>query len=420
VSTTGVCEEAATRRDCDADRVRRRHVIYVEGYDYRGAEGYFDLFRRSCDAFRRARPVGLTLHPLALDSDDFAHWALDLRVSRQKVAVQYDFLRMERFVRADIAHSTAWHLWRSLRWIAGDLASGALFRIFRASWRFGLHLVSFQLLVLAWLAVAVTVALTAAWALRHAVGWTLPAAILWAVVAAWLCVLALRPMADRLYGTHIPACWATLRSFGRGRPTWVDHVVTVCARHLVAVAHAGTTDELVLVGHSTGGAIGLAVIARALEIDPDLCARGPEVVLLTLGSVMPAVALDPFARRMRDDVRRAVAEPRLTWIDCQSRKDIMNFPNFDPVAGIGVKPRHCGLVVWPIRFRDMVSPERYGRFRWNFFKLHYQYVMAGDRPAPYDYVLLIGGPRSVAAVAKHRGDVATAVDGNGAAAHREQ
>ena len=44
----------------------------------------------------------------------------------------------------------------------------------------------------------------------------------------------------------------------------------------------------------------------------------------------------------------------------------------------------------------MIAPENYGRFRWSYLRVHYQYIMAGDRPAPYDYVLLVAGPAPIA------------------------
>jgi len=218
----------------------------------------------------------------------------------------------------------------------------------------------------------------------------------------------IRPLADRWFVIQITSCWVTLRKFGRGQAIWVDHVVELCAQRLLAVARANTVDELVLVGHSTGGAIALAAMARALEFDPDLGRRGVRPVLLTLGSVMPAVALHPSAERLRDMVSRVAVEPTVTWVDCQSRKDAMNFAHFDPVAGIGVKlqAERCNPMIWLVRFRDMVLPEQYRRFRWNFFRLHYQYIRAAHQPGPYDYILLIAGSVAVAERAKQNREIA--------------
>jgi hypothetical protein len=95
---------------------------------------------------------------------------------------------------------------------------------------------------------------------------------------------------------------------------------------------------------------------------------------------------------------RLAVEPSVVWIDCQSRKDVMNFWDFDPVQGIGIAVgrERCNPLIWKLRFRDMVSPELYRRIRRNFFRLHYQFIMANDRRAYYDYVMLVCGPLPVA------------------------
>src|ERR1700739_4246703 len=79
--------------------VRRRHVIYVSGYDPRGAQSFFDLMRRTCERFGRLWPIAATLHAAA-ESEEFARWQLDLRGADWQVATRYDFLRMENFIRA--------------------------------------------------------------------------------------------------------------------------------------------------------------------------------------------------------------------------------------------------------------------------------------------------------------------------------
>jgi hypothetical protein len=43
----------------------------------------------------------------------------------------------------------------------------------------------------------------------------------------------------------------------------------------------------------------------------------------------------------------------------------------------------------------MIAPQNYNRFRWDHFRVHYQYIMGGERPAPYDYILVVGGPMPI-------------------------
>jgi pimeloyl-ACP methyl ester carboxylesterase len=233
-------------------------------------------------------------------------------------------------------------------------------------------------------------------------GLPLALAIIDGLTAAAVAIFALRPLADRWYIGQITSCWATLRRFGRAQPTWLDDTIEAGARRLVAAAAANDTDELVLVGHSTGSVIAAATMARALALDPDLGRHGKRLVLLTLGAVMPAVALHPAANRMRDIIERLAGESTIAWIECQSRKDVMNFEGFDPVAGAGihVETRYNPLL-WPVRFKEMVSPTYYRHLRWNFFRMHFQYINAGDRPTAHDYMLLIAGPVALGDWARH-------------------
>jgi hypothetical protein len=398
VKIDAVRESLSNAFDVGVSPVQHRHVIYVSGYDPRGAQGYFDLFRRTCQRFERLWPVSAKLKPIQMGSEDFSHWGVDLRGPDWRTATDYDFLRVENFIRADIEKPTGWQVLRALGWIGGDLFSGALFRIFAASWRFALHLLYFQSLVLAWLGAAVVVGFAAGHAARTFFNWSATACIAVSLLTALATLVALRPLADRWRVVQICSCWKTLRRFGFGQATWIDRAVDVGARHLMAVARASKADELAVVGHSTGGVIAAAIVDRALELDPHLGRSGPRLVLLTLGSVMPAVALHPAAQRMRDIVSRLATAPALDWIDCQSRKDVLCFANFDPVDGIGLDVGHerCNPLLWPISFKEMIAPDDYNRFRWNHFRVHYQYIMAGDRPAHYDYVLLVGGPRAIA------------------------
>jgi hypothetical protein len=398
-----VLEEYQPVCDADVGAIRRRHIIYVGAYDPRGPRGYFDLFRRTCERFQRLWPIALTLQPLEIDSEDFAHWHVVLRGSDWQTTTRFDFLRMETQIRADMAQPTATQLRRALAWLVDDVFSGALFRIFRASWRFGLHLLCFQLLTLGWIAAAAALAAIVGHAVGAYLGWPIWAAVVSSLVAMVLVLLALRPLADRWRVVLINSSWALIRKFARSRPTWLDHAIDVGARRVIAVARSTDADEIAVVGHSSGAVASCAIMARALELDPDLCRDGPRLVLLTLGSVMPAAALHPRARRMREAVKVLASAPNLSWIDCQCRKDVMCFADFDPVRGCGIDigAQHRNPQLWRISFRDMIAPQKYNRFRRNFFRMHYQFIMAGDRPAPYDYILLVAGPAPITEWPRH-------------------
>jgi hypothetical protein len=97
---------------------------------------------------------------------------------------------------------------------------------------------------------------------------------------------------------------------------------------------------------------------------------------------------------MRDCVRRLAVRPDLLWLEVHARSDVMNFYRTDPVSGIGVDPGpgRRNPIVQTFHFRDVLIPGAYRRFRWNFFRMHFQFIMANDVRAEYDYFLYLCGP----------------------------
>jgi hypothetical protein len=383
--------------------IRRRHVIYVEGYDPQGAEGYYSLFERAWKRFLKIWPLKARLGKLELDSQDFAHWDIEASGPNWQVAARYDFLRQEHIIRANMAEPLLRRqVPRALGWALDYQISGALYRVLRASWEFGIALIHFQMMIIWWLVLSAGGGWLAAFAAMRFLGLHGPAGIVIGIAAALAVFFALQPLANRLFVIQINSHWPYLCEFARGEATCFDAPIEACAQRVVAAARANDADEIVVIGHSGGGALAPAVIVRALELDPDVGRRGPPLVLLTLGSIAPGAALHPKATRLRAVFARIAVEPSITWIDSQSRKDVLNFWDFDPVAGLGIDVgnKRCNPIVWRVRFRDMLSPEFYKRIRLNFFRLHYQFIMANDQRAPYDYFMLVCGPVPVASWAK--------------------
>jgi pimeloyl-ACP methyl ester carboxylesterase len=387
--------------------ITRRRVIYVHGYDPQGPQGYYALFGGQLKRASALWHATFALGPLAIESADIASWAVTMDGPNWQVLTQYDFVRYEDTINANMAEPIIRQIVRALRWMLDDLVTGTTFRTFRANWRFEMHHIVLQQLLLAWIGASVAAAALAWTVARH--GLDLHALISLAISAAAFfgIFMALRPLADRWFVIRVNNHWPYLREFGRGEATCFDRPIEVGAARLRELVNANDADEVVLVGHSGGAPLAQCLVARALELDPNLGRQGPRIVLLTIGSITPAVAFHPRASKMREIIRRLATEPSINWIDCQSRKDALNFWEFDPVAGVGIQlgSERCNPLVWQVRFRDMLSPEFYRTLRWNLFRLHFQYIMANHMRAPYDYFMLVGGPVPVMEWAKRQREV---------------
>ena len=370
----------------------------MEGYDPQGAEGYYRLFRRELARFRKLWPLEVELGDLKLDSKDIAHWTIETNGPNWRVSTYYEFLRLEEFIGGNMAQPLGRQLFRAAQWMAGDLLSGTLARTFRASWWFAVHLIYPQIMIILWVSLVVSAGVLAGAVLSNLAVVPPTAGAVIGVTTAVAFFIALRPIAERSFVLQIANCWPYVREFARGKPSGYSRSIAIFAERIVAAAHANEADEILIVGHSAGGGIAPVIVARAYETDPELGRHGPNIILLTPGSLLPAFALDREAQWLRGIIRQLVLEPTLLWVDCQSRKDWMNFWHFDLFGEIGVdrdKVR-CDLHYWQVRYRDMLSDESYARLQWNLFRMHYQFIMANDKRAPYDYFMLVCGPARLA------------------------
>jgi hypothetical protein len=402
----GVKESIAMKTDGDA-LIRRRHVLYVEGYDPQGAEGYHHLFSRSFKRFLKNWPLMTKISDLRIDSDDLAHWTIDAAGPNWKVSTRYDFLRQEQMIRANMAEPMWRQVPRALRWILNYLFTGTLFRIYRASHRYGIALTTFQLMLFCWLVLSGLGGWLVGWLVMWFIEGPLAFSVVAGVAAAVVCFRLLRPLADRFFVVQINSHWPYLLEYARGEPSCWDRCIEVGARHLVEIAQANEADEIVVVGHSGGGVTAPALVVRALELDPYLGRHGPRVVLLTPGSLMPGIGLHRGAVRVHRDIARLAVEPSILWIDAQARADILNFFDFDPVGGIGIDagPERCNPLIWTVRLRDMLAPEFFRNIRRSWFRMHYQFIMANDMRAPYEYMMLVCGPVPIEQWARRGRDI---------------
>jgi hypothetical protein len=396
--------------------IRRRHVIYVEGYDPQGAEGYHNLFARSWNRFLKNWGFQARLGELELESQDFAHWDVEAAGPNWRVATRYDFLRQEQIIRANMAAPMLGQVMRALVWTFDYLVSGTIVRVLRASWEFGLALIHFQLMLLWWLVLSIGIGGVIGRGAMKYFGVFGSVGLLIGVIVALAIFWALRPFARRWSVIQINNHWPYLCELARGEATCFDAPIEACAQRVIAAARANEVDEIVVIGHSGGGVLAPVVMARALELEPEVGRRGPPLVLLTLGSIAPGAALHPKAKKLRAVFARLAVEPSIAWVDVQSRKDALNFWDFDPIGGLGIAldRERRNPIVWKVRFREMLSYDFYRRLRLNFFRLHYQFIMATDQRAPYDYFMLVAGPVPVVAWAKdpHGTLAAFAADGS--------
>jgi len=386
--------------------VRRRLVVYVQGYDPRGLPEYYRMFRQE---FRKT----LALYDLngqvgkpASDPDRYiTAWDVETHGPGWDVATRYMFLRWEDIIRRDFARPAWWKIVHMYLAMGHSLAHGVVRRILRAHWRFGLFILYPVVLMTLWalLGAAVGYGIADIAGDFGAPPWL--AGALGVLLGLGTYAGVLRITEKQTYLLYLCDDIVSSWQFAhRRRPDW-EARLGLFAGYLVDAVRAGDADEVVVVGHSSGSFLAVDVLDRALELDPALGRHGSRVRLLTIGANLPIIGFHRRAQWFRERMGRLAVSDQVAWVDFQSRHDIMNLWPFDPVAGHGIDPgparRNPAVVA--ISFRDIWRPEGFGRRRWRFFRAHFQFLMANERAgAPYDYYLVCCGPQDLTARARAR------------------
>ncbi|HKS20434.1 MAG TPA: hypothetical protein VJS63_14625 [Bradyrhizobium sp.] len=376
-------------------RVQHRHVIYIQGYDPRGLAQYYRMFRTELRKFGRLYQLSATVsRPQVAPGGEIASWSIETKAADWQTRTDYDFLRFEDFIQDDLA-SPIWRTVFHAVWIYWRLMiSGTIARFAAANWRFATFITYPHIVLLLEALAGAGIAFVFETGLDALGIPKLFSAA--AAIAVFIAVVGamLKYTENNTYALYLlsDTIW-TWEFSHRKRPEW-DGRIDRFAQHLVMMAHSSKADEIVIVGHSSGSFLGTELLARALELDPDLGRHGPRVVLLTLGGNFPIVGFHKASQPFRDHLRRLAVEPSIDWIDCQARKDVMNFYQFDPITSHGIRlgAERRNPTIVPIRFRDLVRPEHYKKFRWKFFRMHFQFVMANEQPNAYDFFMIVCGP----------------------------
>ena len=376
-------------------RVQHRHIVYVQGYDPRGLAQYYRMFRTELRKFGRLYQLTTTVsRPKTATDGESASWSIETKASDWQTRTGYDFLRFEDLIQRDLAAPILGTVLRAI-WIYWRLVfRGTIARFWKANWRFATFITypHLMLLVEALGSFGVAYAIARGLGALGVPGVLGMAAAVIVFVALLGTVLKYTENATYLLYLLSDTIW-TWQFSHRQRPEW-DQRIDRFAQYLTKLARESDAEEIVVVGHSSGSFLGAEIMARALKLDPSLGRHGPRIVLLTLGGNFPIVGFHAASQDFRDHLRLLAVERSIDWIDCQSRKDVMNFYPFDPIAGHGIEVgalRRNPTIV-PVRFREIIKPEHYNVFRWKFFRVHFQFVMANERPHSYDFFMIVCGP----------------------------
>ncbi len=381
------------------DRVTRRRVFYIPGYDPFPPRRYRELYRT--ESAEQAKISGYEIALATKERGENFGWQVQAQIDGQSSTADVEVLVWSDIVRNSMDETVLSTYLALIRTAWIYIQTGALWRLVRlrkgpviaALYPVGMLLLQLGLAIL----LARGLYLLLSWGLGQVVGGGSGVVSLIAglIVGLWLLqwfkskdghFFAYYLMQDysfsaRWRGAHPPELEARMAEFA----------------DTIAAAFNEDVQEVLVVGHSSGAHLAISILADLIRNDR-VSANGPKLAFLSLGQVVPMVSFLPNAQRLRADLAYLSAQDRLTWVDITAPGDGCSFALCDPVAVTGVAPENQR---WPLvisaAFTQTLQPETWKALRWRFFRLHFQYLCAFDNPGDFDYFQITAGPKALAA-----------------------
>ncbi|RUS59286.1 hypothetical protein EGN72_15190 [Pseudorhodobacter sp. E13] len=373
--------------------VKRRRVFYVPGYDPFHPRRYRELYRKEAAAQSAISGYQIALSPK--QSGGAYGWDVTAEMDGAKVQAQVDVLVWSDIVKSSMETGIVGTYRQLMRTAWIYIGSGALWRLMRL--RKGPVIAALYPIV--FLLGQLALALVLAWGCLRLGGlfpygeWVGGAVGIGAGVALlhWF-----RRVDNKVFAYYLMHDYAYSAQFNGANPPELEARMAVFG-DAIAAAMAEEVEEVLVVGHSSGVHLAVSVLADLIRAGR-VPAAGPALSFLSLGQVVPMVSFLPAAYRLRADLAYLSQTEALDWVDVTAPGDGCAFALCDPVAVSGVAPAGKR---WPLvfsaAFTQTLSPARWKALRWRFFRLHFQYLCAFDRPRDYDYFRITAGPLTLGA-----------------------
>ncbi|MDB9838581.1 hypothetical protein OAC40_00465 [bacterium] len=378
--------------------VKRRRVFYIPGYDPIHPRRYRELYRAESAA--QGQISGYQISQTAKTDAGPYGWHVNATIDGEAVAADLDVLLWSDIVRDSMQTSIPATYWQLVQTAWTYITTGALRRLMwmrKGPVIAALYPVGMLLLELL-IAVVIGSLLTSLGKTLLMPFLGLFGQIIASIAGLALFVLILRWFKKKdgkffaYYLMHDYAFSARWR--GANPPTLEARMAEF--GDIIALALTEDVDEVLVVGHSSGAHLSVSILADLFRAGR-VPASGPALGFLSLGQVVPMMSFLPNAYRLRADLGYLSEQDGLAWVDVTAPGDGCAFALCDPVAVSGVQ---SDASKWPLvisaAFTQSLAPETWKALRWRFFRLHFQYLCAFDRPKDYDYFQITAGPMTLA------------------------
>lgn len=373
--------------------VSRRKVFYIPGYDPFPPRKYREIYRRE-----GAAQSMLSGHILELDTTGDrtgCEWRVKAKIEGNDVQVEYKVLAWSDIVRESMSTDIISTYLMLIRTTWHYISTGSLYSLMLL--RKGPIITTIYPFVI--LLAQLLVSIGIAFLLFYVFSLALPQPFPWVALGIpWTILRWFKSKDGYFYAYYLIHTFAFSARWSGAYPDALESRIKAFTSQLSG-SLTNDIDEILLVGHSLGVQVAVSVMADLLR-SRNSYPEKPFISLLSIGQVVPMSSFLPQARRLRADLAYISSSTRITWVDITAPADGCCFSLCDPVAVTGVAPVDQR---WPLvisaAYSKSLLPKTWAKLRWQFYRLHFQYLHAFDNAAEtdFDYFRITAGPLSLAA-----------------------
>jgi hypothetical protein len=359
----------------------KRKVFYLGGFDPRGVRFYHQMYREQALVHERLSGERLIVSGRRAGPGHSALWTVDNEADA--VSTDYEFLRWEDLIGKVWIRNPALLAWRSIATYlshARFMQFGRMLKLRRGPVITILYPPILGVLIPLLLALVVGLML----------GLVLPG---WVAVLVGLAVGILasgKLLAKLVVPWLLRFMYFNHRLAAGGPGADLDARIDAFAER-IADQLDEPYDEILLVTHSNGTILGMTLMRRILERRGG---RVPDIfTLVTLGQVVPVVALRKDARWYHDDLR-ALGTQNFRLVDISSPPDGAAYFDVHPFRLFSEVSTPRVDLLSP-RFHLFYTPENYHSGWANKYQAHFDYLRVGDRLSPIDFIGLTASRRTI-------------------------
>lgn len=370
--------------------VSKRVVVHFPGFEPLDAAHHYARYKRTAEKTAKLWDFPIEVGRLHVSGRS---GSFDVRSGATgDTETRIHMLEHDRLVRQLSDRPVSVRLVQGFRSAITVVLEGAAMAYFRHAWRFGLFFVFPFLLVALALIASLAIASAPFWLALEI--WYYPFSLLLGHSFFFRLFL---PWSNRFHTLHLFSDWelavavarlgeaSPMSDLERAAAHWLDECV-----ELIRAALDAEADEYVITSHSMGTSMAAHALGILLRREPEVFS-GKRVVFVTLGSAILQCATFGSANALRDRVGLIARSKDISWLDVQCLSDAVNFYKCPVVTLCGFPEEPQPKIIF-IRLKNMLSAERYARIKYDFLRIHRQYVLASDKRVEFDFTLLTAGP----------------------------